>query len=189
MKNPTKTLLAALAVAFLACAAFSPQAQAVMISGGISLGGTYTTDTGNINTADAFTSFSGVFVVSGAGDYSGVPGGTGVSMNPFTFDPFGGPVVPLWTFMFAGSTYSFDLTSASIVTQGGNSLVLEGAGDLMITGFDTTPGSWVFTANQGGGSFSFSSSNAAVPEGGSALALLGIALLGVEVLRRKLATA
>lgn len=111
-------------------------------------------------------------------------------MNAFVFDPFSPPISPLWTFMFAGVTYSFDLTALTIDSQGGNSLVLSGSGTLDITGFDTTPGSWVFTANQGGGSFSFSSSNNAdLPEPGSALALLGIALLGVEVLRRKLALA
>jgi len=60
---------------------------------------------------------------------------------------------------------------------------------LNITGFDPTAGEWVFTANQGGGTFSFSSSNAAVPEGGSALILLGLGLVGLEALRRKLAVA
>lgn len=189
MKTTTSTLLATLAVAFLGFAALSPQANAVMISGGISLGGAYTTDTGNINTANAFTSFAGVFNASCSGDYAGVPTGgssPAITMNPFTFDPFGGPVVPLWTFVSGGLTYSFDLTSASILFQGHNALILTGAGDLNMTGFDTTPGSWVFTANQGGGSFSFSSSNASVPEGGSAVALLGLALVGIEMIRRKL---
>jgi hypothetical protein len=92
--------------------------------------------------------------------------------------------------MFMGDTYSFDLLTLSIDGQGGNTLSLSGTGDLNITGFDTTTGTWVFTANQGGGTFSFSSSNAAqTPDGGSALILFGLALGGLEALRRKLAAA
>ena len=85
-----------------------------------------------------------------------------VTQNPFTFDPFAPPISPLWTFMFLGDTYSFDLLTLSIDGQGGDTLSLCGTGDLNITGFDTTTGTWVFTANQAGGTFSFSSSNGAV---------------------------
>ena len=59
----------------------------------------------------------------------------------------------------------------------------------IMTGFDATTGSWVFTANQAGGTFSFSSSDGAVPDGGSALILFGLGLGGLEALRRKLAVA
>jgi hypothetical protein len=57
MKNSTKTLFATLAVLVFACATFNPQAQAVRINGGISFGGGFTTDTGDVNTATAITSF------------------------------------------------------------------------------------------------------------------------------------
>ena len=60
-----------------------PQAQAALITGGISFGGSYKTDTGNINTANAFTSFPFVFVVSCSGDYSSVPVFTSVTQKPF----------------------------------------------------------------------------------------------------------
>ena len=189
MKNSTKTLFATLAVAVLACATFSPQAQAALITGGISFGGSYKTDTGNINTANAFKKFPFVFVVSCSGDYSTVPVFTSVTQKPFSFDPFTSPISPLWTFMFMGDTYSFDLLTLSIDQQGNDTLNLSGTGDLNITGFDTTTGTWVFTANQAGGTFSFSSSNGAVPDGGSALILFGLALGGLEALRRKLAVA
>ena len=91
--------------------------------------------------------------------------------------------------MSGGNTYSFDLVTLSLDQQGHNTLNLSGMGNLDITGFDTTPGMWVFTANQGGGTFSFSSSNASVPEGGSALILLGLGLVGLEALRRKFVVA
>ena len=191
MKTPLKTILTVLIIGLVSCGLFSQQAQAVPIVGGISLAGTYVTNTGNLNTATAFTSFPFVIVTSVSGSYTAV--GTGLSspvvtMNPFTFNPFSSSVTPLWTFMSAGSTYSFDLTVLSLTQQGNNTLTLNGTGTLHITGFTDTPGTWVFTANQASDTFSFSSSNAAVgvPDSGSAVALLGIALAGIEGVRRAL---
>jgi hypothetical protein len=190
MKAPSKTILTLLVIGVVSCGLFSQQAQAGPIVGGISLAGSYTTNTGNVNTATAFTSFPFVVVASVSGSYTGVPTGLSspvVTMTPFTFNPFSAPVTPLWTFMFAGSTYSFDLTVLSSRLQpGDNTLTLKGTGTLSITGFDPTPGAWVFTANQLGNTFSFSSSNAAIPDSGSAVALLGIALAGIEGVRRAL---
>ena len=168
-------------------------ATAVPITGGISLGGGYTTDTGNINTANAFTAFNNVIVTSVSGSYApvttGVPG-PAVTQNPFSFDPFPGPgVTPLWTFVFSGKTYSFDLLTIQTPDQpGDNTLTIKGSGTLKITGFDNTVGSYIFTANSLGGTFSFSSSNGAggVPDGGTTIALLGLAMVGVAAVRRKL---
>jgi VPDSG-CTERM motif len=51
---------------------------------------------------------------------------------------------------------------------------------------------WSFTTQSSGGrtrtAFSFSANGVVVPDGGSAVALLGLALVGVEVLRRKVLT-
>ena len=191
MKTPSKTILTLLVIGLVSCGLFSQQAQAVPITGGISLAGGYTTNTGDVDTATAFASFPFVLVIGVSGSYTGV--GTGLSspsvtMNPFTFNPFNGPITPLWTFMSAGSTYSFDLTAlTSILQPGDDTLTLKGTGTLHITNFTDTVGSWVFTANQAGDTFSFSSSNAAaVPDSGSAVALLGIALAGIEGVRRAL---
>jgi hypothetical protein len=186
MKTPLKTSLTLLIIGLVSCGLFSQQAQAVPIVGGISLAGVYSTNTGNLNTATAFTSF-GAVVTSVSGSYTGVPFGTSVTMNPFSFNPFSSSVTPLWTFMFSGSTYSFDLTVLSSILQpGDDTLTLKGTGTLHITNFTDTPGSWVFTANQKSDTFSFSSSNGTVPDSGSAVALLGIALAGIEGVRRAL---
>ena len=191
MKTPSKTILTLLVIGVVSCGLFSQQAQAVPITGGISLAGNYVTNTGNLNTATAFNSFPTVLVMSVSGSYTGV--GTGpllspvVTMPAFSFNPFSSSVTPLWTFMSAGSTYSFDLTALTSRLQPGNlTLTLEGTGTLHITGFTDTPGDWVFTANQRSATFSFSSSNGAVPDSGSAVALLGIALAGIEGVRRAL---
>jgi hypothetical protein len=49
---------------------------------------------------------------------------------------------------------------------------------------------WSLSTQSAGGKlreiFSFSANGVAVPDGGSAVALMGIALTGIEVLRRKL---
>ena len=190
MKTPSKTILTLLVIGVVSCGLFSQQAQAVPITGGISLAGNYVTNTGNLNTATAFNSFPTVLVMSVSGSYAGVPTGTSspsVTMSGFSFNPFSSSVIPLWTFMSGGSTYSFDLTVLSSRLQpGDNSLTLKGTGTLHITGFTDTTGTWLFTANQASDTFSFSSSNGAVPDSGSAVALLGIALAGIEGVRRAL---
>src|ERR1700747_1602914 len=104
-ENDMKKII--LAILISACALLTQQAQAVPtpITGGISLGGGYSTNTGDLNTATSFTSFTGVFVTSVSGSYGSVPTGMNspvVTQNPFSFNPFSASVMPLWTFMFGG---------------------------------------------------------------------------------------
>jgi hypothetical protein len=84
-----------------------------------------------------------------------------------------------------GLTYSFDLLSLTF-DRGPDTLTLDGSGTLMIDGYDATPGSWIMTLNQADGSFSFSSSNGAVPDGGMTVIMLGLGLCGIGMIRRKL---
>src|ERR1041385_4216842 len=112
-------------------------AAAVGITGGISLAGGYVTDTGDLNTAHSFTSFNNVITTSVSGSYATVTAGTPVTQNGFSFNPFPGPgVTPLWTFTFAGKTYSFDLLTIQTPQQpGDNTLTIRGTGVMKITGF------------------------------------------------------
>lgn len=106
---------------------------------------------GPLDTATAYTDIFGplgpgndVPVVGGGatGSYATVPGGTPASFTPFAFDaPLGGPV-PFWTFSVAGITYSFDITSVSVVSQGANFLHLTGEGVAHKTGELSTPATW-----------------------------------------------
>ncbi len=178
-----------MAATIAALLALGATAQAIGITGGISLAGGYTTDTGDVNTATKFTSFTSVAATGEAGSFVGItptfsPGS--ITMNGFDFTTFIG-ATPLWKVTATPADY-FDLTSLTLVDHSVlNALTLTGTGTIHLVGFDPTPGSWTFTANQGGGTFSFSSSNAAiVPDGGTTLMLLGGALSGLGLLRRKL---
>jgi hypothetical protein len=94
-----------------------------------------------------------------------------------TSAPFpGAGVTPLWEIVAGPVSFGFDLLSLSSVAQDAFSLVLSGAGTLMITGLDDTPGTWSLSADSQGSTFLFSSATAAVPEPG-AVALFGVSVL------------
>jgi hypothetical protein len=187
-------------IKYMACAAMAlglaATVQAAQITGGISMsGGPITTDTGNLLTATAITGFGTVVVssVSPVGTYSSVPLLTSVATAGFTFLPSLPTAIRIWRFDIGSTAYWFDLSSIQAVTQGldvnGNAeLDIVGRGTLDVTGFDPTQGSYKLTANSASASFSFSSSNGAmVPDGGVTVMLLGAALSGLALIRRKLA--
>jgi VPDSG-CTERM motif len=201
----SKIILAIVAAAALGVGA----AQATQING--SIGFTSATNHpggpgGNIvnNGGGSFTlNFNNPLSVNfGNGDYLGVPIPTDVNFTPITFQNgvgLTGTNEPLWTFTVGtGSTavtYSFDLLSLSTATfHNGNpsALVLMGDGLAHITGLEDTEANFALEATGNHLTFAIlQPSNTAVPtpDAGSALALLGIGLVAVEGLRRKLATA
>jgi VPDSG-CTERM motif len=82
------------------------------------------------------------------------------------------------------------LALQTAVSQSNTFLNVLGTGIVSGNGFDPTQATWSFTVNNSNGRpkimFSFAANADAVPDGGSAVALLGLALTGLEVLRRKL---
>jgi hypothetical protein len=180
-------------------------AQAARINGSISISGGWGLNSLDINTATALTGGSGMVthfpmanIIGVTGDFA-TPGNILVNSEgsifvlPFSFNPVTLPVTPLWhTIVMPGQVAAgFDLTGISSVQQpGNNTLTIMGTGILSLQGFDPTPGSWIFTAQQAGGpgsSFSFSASNATLPDGGVTAMLIGGALAGLAFIRRKLA--
>ena len=194
MQNTSKTLLALFATALISCALFTQQAQATPIQGTIEFAGSVHFNTNSLATAHRVVTwydihgnagFSSV-APSSTGDFSGILAGTQATMaQPWIFNP-STPTPGLWSV----GGFTFDLLSSTIVTQTAGNLDITGSGIVSGNGFDPTAMEWSFTAQQSGGTprtiFSFSANGVAVPDGGSAVAILGLALVGIEVLRRKL---
>ena len=180
-----KCTLATLAAVFVA-SAFVPQAKATLINGAITFSGGAVYDTMSLATATRVNAFSDVVVQSRDGDFSSVAVGAGVTMAmPWIFSP-STPTLGLWS--VGGFTY--DLASSTVVFQGADLLSITGTGTISGNGFDATAGTWNFTSQtpSANGIFSFSSGTSAqgVPDGGTTVALLGLGLAGVELIRRKM---
>jgi hypothetical protein len=178
-----------LMLALLGMGLLAPGARAAPITGEVHFAGLWTPSGGPIATATGIDFSTFQVVLDGTGTYAGLAG-TVATFNDFTFTPFPGSVVPLWSFSSGGVDYSFDLRSVSSppVFQSGTELALTGAGVLHATGFDDIAADWDFTGNAGSVLFSFSADNVAVPEPASigllALGLMGLTAVGTRQARR-----
>jgi len=186
-----KIILALLATAFVG-------AQAYAFTGTVSFNGTMSQSTKKGVTTNSFHADWVTSLVPNTGAYTAVPSNVPTTMFNFSFTGnntgtptlSGGTVSPQWSFTFAGITYSFNLevlTSAVTVHSGGLTSIAEtGTGTAFITGQGSSPAVWSLSGVIGKG-FVFGVQTAAsgsIPDGGSAVALLGIALVGIEGVRR-----
>jgi len=183
MNKLLKAALSMVAVGLL----YVGQAQATPITGDLGFSGASTFNTTSLATAKRINSWF-AFVGTTSGSFVGVPIGNAVTLAmPWIFNP-STPTLGLWSV----GGFSFDLATATVDTQNSHLLMITGPGTLTGAGFDPTSGTWAFSAQSAGGirqaSFTFSAdtTGAGVPDGGSAVALLGIALGGIEAVRRML---
>jgi len=142
-------------------------------------------------TGAATPGVAGAFKVdSTSGDFNVLYGLTG-AIKDFTFtgDPQAGyPTPPITGFQIVTSpVFSFDLLTVTVPVMSPNLLTLKGTGLFHLVGYADTPGVFYFSANDAGNTFSFSASEAVVPEPGT-MTLLGIGLFGLAgMIRRRVA--
>ena len=180
-----KLILAAFATALIAAQAFAFTGTVGMGSSD-GLNNASLTKSGSIYTLHFGANWD---VQAVSGSYTGL--GELVAYTNFSFDGSGnisgGTVSPLWSYSDSGNTFTFDLASPITVNSVSNSfLQLIGTGTAFINGSDATAGTWSITGNKTGVNFHFTAASVttAVPDGGSAVALLGLALAGIEGARR-----
>ena len=190
-----KNILASAVLAFV----FSGSAMALPVIGGsVDLTGAFTTDTGDLSTATAFTGFDFVSVGgTGTNTFDGLYAGNTLSqMDAFGFAPLSN-ASPIWAIMTATNIFTFDLTNVTIEdqrvdTDGNAFLALSGGGVLHGTNLDNikthedTNGAWSFSASRTNETdtdivFSFQSNTVPAPE---SLAMLGLALLAFGATRK-----
>ncbi len=190
MKN--KWLVAGAVAAFVA---FSATVQATPIVGSISFTGGSLSFGANSVTFLTDSSVANTPGIVPTGSFAGTGGAAPVHFTSITsFTPLApSPVSPLWTFTFGLLTYSFNLTSLSVVTddQADGILRLKGNGTVSITGtgstYTPTFATWTLASTGGNAPiFGFVAGNKA-PDGGTTVMLLGAGLSGLALLRKKLA--
>jgi VPDSG-CTERM motif len=195
--NPTtsKKLIKIFGVvaALLVVTALCPRVGAAEITGKIDFGvGTVTYDTNSLATATQVSTWTNARVTLATGNFAtfqittpGSPGDAVTLAMPWVFNP-STATNPLWSV----DGFSFALASSSIVTQNVNFLNISGPGTITGNGFDPTPGVWSFTSTNSNGNpqtqFTFTTDSTAIPDGGTTVALLGLAFAGLEGARRVL---
>jgi VPDSG-CTERM motif len=182
----TKTITPLVTLSFLTCGLLSEQAQAAKIQGTIGFSGSATLNNADLGLATQVSNWGPVFVALATLDFASAVGDPVTMTAPWVFNP-SGPLANLWSV----DGFTFDLTSSVINTQNSGFLDITGFGIVKKTGFDDTDGTWRFSIpNFGSGpapdaQFVFSAAARTVPDGGTSVALLGLALAGVQFLRRK----
>lgn len=183
-KNNKKNMKLKNTLAIALVVGLGMSAQATPISGGISFAGNYTPNNPNLTLATSIA-FGATGVTSGNGSFAVFAPGSAVTMSsPLAINPTSVPVLALWSI----GIYSFDAYSLVQSAQTSSTLTLTGTGVIHNgTPAEDTAGQWIATFNTLSGTFSWSASSGTVPDGGTTMLLLGSALTGITLLRRKLA--
>ena len=187
--NNLKTLKLIATIAIGAIAASS--ATAAPLNGDIQFTGSGTLN--NTRPADAtqITNFTATTQLSGStGDYAAISNGTSVTIKDLDFNSVGYvgnlAITDFWSVTSGGVTYSFDLERITTNTVVGEAIVIQGRGTAKTTGTqDDFGGTFQLSTSGGSTSITFSSTTS-VPDSGHTAALLGLSMLGLAGLARRL---
>ena len=192
MKLTISTFLGAACLA-IGLLGSQPTASADMITGGVSFSGLFTPENSSGTAVTDLTQATQIAfpkgnmrptATGGTGSFSIVSYGDKVTMAPLLkfVTPTNLPLDPFYTV----DGFSFALTSITIDEQTSTVLDLSGFGTFSGNGYTATAGNYIATFNTAAGTYSFSASGATIPDGGPAVALLGLGLVAVEASRRLL---
>jgi hypothetical protein len=133
-----------------------------------------------IGTATHIAFLGDATVSQAIGDFAGAAGSK-ATYTSFTFNPFVGPIAPLWTIEVGGVTFSFNLEAVTIGLQTEKQLALTGTGTIFAAGFDNTAFNWSFTGDSTGALLSFSAAafNPVEVSEPSVVGLLGLGLIAM----------
>lgn len=173
--------------ALAAVSVLTQPAQAVPITGNIGFSGGAILNSTTANTATQVTGWTGVTVTERSGGFSSVALTTPVNLfSPWNFNS--GALNNFWNIP---PNFQFNLSSSSVFFQGGGFVNVILTGTVIATGYDATAftGSFQVADPSANGVSTFTSrlSFNSVPDGGTTALLLGSALSGLALLRRKLA--
>jgi len=184
----------ATAAGVVALMSMSTGAQAAELNGSMALVGlNVTQDAANLSLSTLISATQTLVSSNGAGDYNPVPAGTLFGAHSIDLSSLTGNVINnIGSFSLSNAGFgSFTATSGNIVQRNASFLDIFVLGTFTpagaLAGFDPTPTSLRFSINQSGQSVSsaitLNSPPVQVPEP-AALALLGVAALGVVRYRR-----
>ena len=189
-----KNKLIQTAAAVIASAAMLQTVHATQITGNIGFSGSAVLDSGSVGAATQVTSWGTTLVNSDSGTFT-----TGASpaivlnastvtlASPWSFNS--GALANFWSV----GGFTFNLLSSSVFSDAGGFLNVLITGTVIGNGFDATPfsGSFQVSDPSANGQTTFTTrlsfnSTSSVPDGGTTVLLLGAALSGLALVKRKL---
>jgi hypothetical protein len=172
-------------------------ASAVPITGSIGFTGTYTQNGGTLGILNTATSMSitGVGVDTSSGSLAGATAPLSF-ITPIDVNP-NGPLpaltgATLWSVTVGGEVFTFTINSATQVYSDASQINIQGSGIMNDSGaaigldLEATAGTFQLGFGRSGTAFTWQSTSAAnVPDGGTTVILLGAALAGLTLVRRR----
>jgi len=180
-------LIATIAIGAIAASS----ANGAPINGDININGSGTLNGTGVNDATSLTSITATVGAGSTGDYAGIASGTAVTFKDLNWSTVGytGALViaDFWSVGAAGSNYNFDLATITTNQVIAGTLVIQGTGTAQsdIAGLDDQVGYFTLSSSSSGTSISFSSTTS-VPDSGHTAALLGLGMLGLAGLAKRL---